>query len=163
MCKHRDLILSRINANLNASPAAPAKPDKTIQSVLDQMEDRREYVAQQSSRCSNINPSVGFYPGYTPDELDDGRLDHVTKTGFVAIDELPDTHEEYVVSEDDVGGTSTERTFIADESPRSGGPASTRNYLREFFDRQPTCVEVLGKDGKTVLRRRKQARSRWWL
>ena len=48
--------------------------------------------------CSKLVPT--YYPGYEPEEVDDGRLDPIHKTGFVPDGEIPDTYEAYVTSGD---------------------------------------------------------------
>lgn len=148
---HSQIIRARLAATLNTSPAAPTKTGKNVNCMLnanvncmlDVMDDRRAFAAQRSSACSSFVPTTSFYPGYSPEETDDGRLDAVVKTGFVSIDQIADEHKDYVITDEDYkDDDSSAPTFVADESPRSGGPASTRDYLGEFAARLPRRVEI---------------------
>lgn len=76
-----------------------------------------------------------YYPGYKPEEVDDGRLDPILETGFIPKDEIPDAileidSDELIEEMDDVVDL-TSPTFTPPVPAAPKGPRSNRNYRKE--------------------------------
>jgi len=106
-----------------------------IEKILDQFEDRRSRAEELCGTfCGKQPPSR--YPGlYDAEDIDDGRLDPSERTGYVAVDQIPDPHEPYTEEgEEDgmeylVSGKLPPPTKATTDSFRS-----IVNYARRYYE-----------------------------
>lgn len=113
--------------------------------MLNEMDDRRERAEKFQEQFNRSEQVSGFYPGYSAEELDDGRLDAPNKTGFVPVDEIRNHYRKESWTELPVEAASQEEPKPAVEvavTTRSSGPASNRNYRKEFRSKLPRLENV---------------------
>jgi hypothetical protein len=118
-----------------------------IEMILDKFEDRRVCAEQLcGTLCGKQPPSR--YPGfYDAEEVDDGRLDPFERTGYVAVDQIPDDHEPY----EEEGEEDTREYLVSGKLPPTStkatphGPRSRINYARRYYEKLPplSCVNVI--------------------
>lgn len=110
---------------------------------LDEQINRR-FEAENLPRFGAKN-APSYYPGYEADEVDDGRLEPVEKTGFISVDEIRNHYRKESWTELPVEAASQEEptpTVEVTVTMRSGAPASNRNYRKEFRSKLPRLENV---------------------
>lgn len=115
---------------------------------LDEQIERR-FEAENLPRFGAKN-APSFYPGYDAEEVDDGRLEPVEKTGFVSVGEIRNTYRKESWTELPVEPVSPEEptpTVTVAPAPRSAAPASNRNYRKEYRSKLPPLKNVMLRRG----------------
>lgn len=124
-----------------------------VYKMLNEMDDRRERAERFQENFSRADKAPTFHPSYEAEEVDDGRLDPVVRTGFVPVTEIRNSYrkESWAEALMPVEVVETIPALSVAEGPasqRSGGPASRRKYVREYQARIPKRIEIRRPNGE---------------
>lgn len=112
-----------------------------VQRFLDENDDRRLRSTEiRNTFSSPRHPS--FYPGYTAEDLDDGRLDRQRESGFVPVDEVQWPGEEEDAGDDDDEFVWNPRGKELAAPVRRDTMTSSQSYASIYYHKLPSLKTV---------------------